>query len=82
MLADMLQFEDVKTLICDLRTIYRVLGVGEKVQVNGRNVLKEEFDGYGAIDVLEGLQKHRSDEVYKEVMKIFTTYYTIIDPIK
>jgi hypothetical protein len=64
-MAALLKTDDVKGLISALRTIFRLLGVGEIWQVQGMNALKEELNSYGAIDTMEELQKHKSEDVYK-----------------
>lgn len=57
-IARLMLVDDYKTLINVLRTLYAVLDAGKRAPINGMNMLKEEFNANGGIDLLEKAQLH------------------------
>jgi len=76
-----LRLDEAKPLLTMLRTVNTLMGIGQKAQINGMNILREDFNAAGGIDLLEELQMHKLEDVYKEVMAIIATYYEIEDPM-
>lgn len=60
-----LRLDEPKPLLTMLRAVNVLMGVGQKAQLNGMNILREEFNAAGGIDMLEALQVHRLEDVYK-----------------
>lgn len=80
-LCQNLRLDEAKPLLTMLRTVNVLMGVGQKAPVNGMNMLREEFNAAKGIDILEELQIHKLEDVYKEVTAIIAAYYEIEDPI-
>lgn len=73
--------DDAKTIEVSLECLYVILGVGDKIKGSEKNPLVVELFGLNAIDILEKLQYHDSENVYSNVSKLLVTYFEIQDPL-
>jgi len=58
------------------------LSVGDKIKGSERNPLVIELFNLNAVDLLEKLQYHESENVYANVSKLLETYFEIQDPLE
>jgi hypothetical protein len=70
-----LTLQDAKMLVVSLDAIERVLEVGEKFSLD-YNMTLDEFNG---IDLIEVLQEHPNDDVYKKAIHILENYFSSED---
>lgn len=80
--VNLLSVDDNKTVEVALECLYVILAHGDKFKVNGKNLLIQELYNLGAVDTLEKLQYHKSDQVYDNVSKILQSYFEIQDPLE
>jgi hypothetical protein len=78
----LLSVEDNKTVEVALECLFVILAHGDKFKANGKNLLIQELYNLGAVDTLEKLQYHKSDQVYDNVSKILQSYFEIQDPLE
>ena len=64
-----------------LECLFIILAHGDKFKSNGKNLLILDLHSLGAVDTLEKLQYHKSDQVYDNVSKILQAYFEIQDPL-
>lgn len=62
--------------------MYIILSVGDKIKGSERNPLVIELFTLNAVDLLEKLQYHESENVYANVSKLLETYFEIQDPLE
>ncbi len=73
--------KDASILENSLECLYLILAVGEKFKGEGKNPLIMDLYQLNAVDPLEELQYHNSEQVYSTVAKILNTYFEIQDPL-
>lgn len=78
--ANLLHEEDAFVLESVLGTLFKLLTVGKKCEVNGKNLLLVELMNNGGASRLESLQNHpNKTQVYDNVVKILTKFFEMED---
>jgi hypothetical protein len=80
--VNLLGVEDNKTVEVALECLFVILSHGDKFKGSAKNPLILELHSMGAVDILEKLQYHKSDQVYDNVSKILQSYFEIQDPLE
>lgn len=79
--VNLLMCDDAKTIEVSLECLFIILSVGDKIKGSERNPLVIELFNLNAVDTLEKLQYHESEEVYGNVSKVLSTYFELQDPL-
>lgn len=77
--TNLLHEEDPETLDNVLQTLFKVLFVGKKCEVDNQNILLNKFLEYGGGGQLETLQLHENKNVYDRVVKILAKFFELED---
>lgn len=80
--VNLLTVDDSKTVEVALECLFIILAHGDKFKENNKNLLIMDLHNQGAVDTLERLQYHKSDQVYDNVSKILQGYFEIQDPLE
>lgn len=80
--VNLLAVEEPKTIEVALECLFIILAHGDKFKENNKNLLILDLHNLGAVDTLERLQYHKSDQVYDNVSKILQAYFEIQDPLE
>lgn len=72
----MLDGKDLNMILEILRSLNRILAVGE---VEGKNLFIEDFESFGGITALEKLEETSNIEIYNAAKEILEAYYYIMD---
>lgn len=80
--VNLLSLEDNKTVEVALECLFIILAHGDKFKAGNKNLLIMDLHNLGAVDTLERLQYHKSDQVYDNVSKILQSYFEIQDPLE
>jgi len=80
--VNLLMCDDAKTIEVCLECLYIILAIGDKIKGSERNPLVIELFSLNAVDVMEKLQYHESENVYNNVSKLLVTYFEIQDPLE
>lgn len=74
--------EDPKLLTVALECIFKILQHGVRyLEQYEANPFLNHLDSLGATKLIEKLQEHKSDEVYKAAISILETFYDVNDPL-
>lgn len=74
--------EDPKIVTVALESIDKILHSGLKVQTEtNKNPYLDYLESLEAVRIIEKLQEHKSDDVYKASLKILETFFILNDPI-
>jgi hypothetical protein len=65
-----------------LDALCKLIGVGDRCKVNGKNVIVERLLAGGGGTRLEELQMHPNKEVYDRTVNILTRYFELENPIE
>lgn len=77
-LRQTLASDSTKVVLTGLECVDYLLKQGRKIQEESHlahNPFLLDLESEGAIQTIEGLQGHQSDEVYKKVSEIIDTYF-------
>jgi len=74
--------EDPKIITVALESIHKILLCGLKYQnTSNKNPFLDHLESLGAVPIIEKLQEHKSDDVYKASLKILENFFILNEPI-
>eukprot|EP00051_Salpingoeca_urceolata_P032106 m.496455 g.496455 ORF g.496455 m.496455 type:complete len:521 (-) comp47742_c0_seq1:289-1851(-) len=73
-LIDLLQVQDAKIVLLVLDGLSNILKHGQ--QPDGTNPVADAVEEAGGMDVIEQLQSHDSDEIYRKALLVIDTYFS------
>jgi hypothetical protein len=74
-ICSLLKEKNAKILCISLEAIGNLLVFGKKYSENGRNIIVEKIENYGAEDDLVKLQYHSIDIIYEKVLYILENFF-------
>lgn len=80
--VNLIMCDDAKTIEIALECLYQILSVGEKIKGKEKNPLVLDIFNLNAVDKLEKLQYHDSEQVYENVSNLLQKYFEIQDPLE
>ena len=70
-----LKFTEPRIIFVALEGLTNVLNYGKKLATDGQNPYGLITEQYGLVDLLEELQMHNNEMVYKKVCEILTEFF-------
>ena len=74
-ICECIKGDNKNEIIIGLEALSNLLSFGEKYNINGQNLIRDEVEKIGMYDFLEKLQHHRNENIYEKAYALVEKFF-------